>query len=142
MSLENTNLRNLNAFHPLINSDVLFDKPCDFIGLFGLNTCDSLLHQVSAFHVKIQGAIVRLNFSSRDHFSKRIVQQGFVSNQIQETNAVLIQGKNVFRSLSGITFPSYLYEKRTFKISACLKLSLKTYSKETRTKQGPDRQNF
>ena len=63
----------LMSLHPLIDGDVLPDQPGNLIGLFGLNPRDSLLHQITAFHVQEQKSVFGLNFPRQNDFGEWIM---------------------------------------------------------------------
>ncbi len=53
--------------HPLVNSYILTNKAGDLVGLLGLDSSDSLLHQVATLHIQIQCSIFSLDFPRGDH---------------------------------------------------------------------------
>lgn len=59
----------------LFHGDVLSDQTRDFMGLFRLQSGDTLLHQVTAFHVEIKRALLRFDFSGGNHLGIGIMVQ-------------------------------------------------------------------
>jgi hypothetical protein len=62
----------------LLDSNVLADESRNLMRLVRLDARHSLLHQITAFHVQEEEAVVRLDFTSRYHLRVRVMHQCFL----------------------------------------------------------------
>jgi len=65
----------LRVGRPLLHGDVLSDETRDLVGLFRLQSGDALLHQVAAFHIEVERALLGLDLPRGDHLGVGIVVQ-------------------------------------------------------------------